>query len=93
MIERVARAIFAESHRIGNTHGDFDVLLPEVQGVFTKFARAAIEEMREPTAAVQKAMADRFDDGIAGWAFTAGDAVEDIMNTVVDAAFKEDPKS
>lgn len=85
MIERVARAILAESYRIGNTHGDFDALSPEVQGVFTRFARAAIEEMRVP-------VADMVGVGTeARWRSAVRDAnsINAIWNAMIDAALKE----
>lgn len=49
MLERVARAIFADYHRQGINHDDFDVLLPSIQDSLKSVARAAIEAMREPT--------------------------------------------
>ncbi len=51
MIDRVARAIYAATGPEGSnaTHGNFDILLPELQDDIRNWARAAIEAMREPT--------------------------------------------
>lgn len=93
MIERVARAVFAESHEIGNTHGDFDILMPEVQEVFIRFARAAIEAMREPTATMVSAGSRqrpyREDDGDYDGMEYRGNT-EGTWQAMIDAALKEE---
>ncbi|RTL63552.1 MAG: hypothetical protein EKK41_23230 [Hyphomicrobiales bacterium] len=52
MIERVAKAIYAEASRQGAGHGNFDILYAEVQDGLRLMARAAIEAMREPSPAL-----------------------------------------
>ncbi|MBX5010920.1 hypothetical protein HJB67_13245 [Rhizobium lentis] len=85
MIERVARAILAESYRIGNTHGDFDALSPEVQGVFKSFARAAITEIRSSAEEFGKFCYDRNDE--AWWIDSFS---ENALDAYLDAALKEE---
>lgn len=57
MIERVAKAIFADAGKQGAGHGNFDILLPEVQDGIRSMARAAIEAMRVPTEGMRFAVA------------------------------------
>jgi hypothetical protein len=105
MIERVARAILAESLQIGNTNGDFDALPAEAQNVFTSFARAAIEAMREPTDKQLKAteaVVVGYDDfacgdgtlflSIAGVHGREGfyDHAKTAWHAMIDAALKEE---
>ncbi|MCW8279828.1 hypothetical protein K7A42_02930 [Agrobacterium sp. InxBP2] len=98
MIERVARAIFADYHRQGINHDDFDVLLPSIQDSLKSVASAAINAMREPTEAQLEAAEEivvGFDDfacgdgniylGIPGYPQKA----RDVWAALVDAALKE----
>jgi hypothetical protein len=75
MIERVAKAIEGVMHREDDTDPDCS----------TRYARAAIEAMRTPTASMEDAVAKDVDDWIS-------EKIEDMMHlykVAIDAALKE----
>jgi len=82
MIERVARAIFADYHRQGINHDDFDALLPSLQDSLRAVARAAIVAMREATP--QMRVAVRQAGGVQALAYANA-----AWPTMIDAALKE----
>ena len=55
MVERVARALFDQSVAEGDYDGTWGDLEVASQGIFIVRARAAVEAMRSPTEAMQRA--------------------------------------